>query len=399
MKKTTVLLTLLLLGTFITNTFGAEEPSCSVCLENYTDTTIAIQLDCNQSVNHHTCLGCANEVNDLYKKCPLCRADFKVHNPLIGSSYKKIHHLYRELSSQEQTQLQKLLASSPTSALTIPNALNTICRGCSTEHDSEVLVRFTCTHAFCLPKALKLAQSGTKECPICKKQLRLVDPIKNENGYIELMYYDRIALSSEQSQLNTLRSYSHIPIYQDHIPTSKRVPISKKEKSSQPNAHQDNDNNNSQPEELPEIAELFPNIPLSDEDIRLTNTYLPAHLSKKIWQVLLMPNGTYARARRAQELPQWPPCKNKKRSSLTDLLGRHVKAGLLCGLLVGPEYKTGNPLMRRLLYIPALAYSGFGLYESYNNEPDKTLRNSCKWVAGFAAGLLAYSWKNKTEKE
>ncbi len=235
----------LFVGTTIT-----EESSCSVCFEDYTENTIVIQLDCNQPVNHHVCLKCANELNDRHQSCPICRALFRVHNPRLGADYNKIHHLYRDLTSPEQAQLKRLLDAAPISDRPAPDAVDITCRACNTEHSSEILIRFTCTHAFCLPEALKVALSGTTQCPTCKKQLQLVDPIKTENSYIELMYHDLIAKSSERPFLEKLRSYEHIPIYQEHIPADKRIPIVKTERSSRPQAASQNNNNNARPKDL-----------------------------------------------------------------------------------------------------------------------------------------------------
>ncbi len=393
MKKTSKLLTLAF-AVLCASTLLAEDPSCSVCLDDYTHNTIVIQLDCNEPVNHHVCLKCANQLNDRHQSCPVCRAPFRVHNPRLGAGYSKIHHLYRDLTSSEQAQLKKLLDNAPISDRPAPDAIDITCRACNTEHDSEILIRFTCTHAFCLPEALKLAQSSTTQCPTCNNQLRLVDPLKTENGHIELVYQNRIATSLERPSLEKLRSYRHLPVYQDHIPVGKRIPVVKaqEERPSRPAP------NIPRPEELPEVAKLFPDVPLTAENIRLTNTYLPAHLSPTIWQVVVMPDGTYAQARRARELPQWPPY-NKTQPSLVETLGRHATAGLLLGLLAGPEFDKGSSLQRRILYIPALAYSLFGLYDCYSKDPNQALVNTGKWGAGLVAGIVGYSWKAKTEKE
>ena len=386
------LVKLLTFGILFAGTALAADLECPVCYEVYKQERIAIQLDCNQSVNHHACLECANKL----KECIYCQSTtpFKVHDPRIGNSNKKIHHLYRDLTSNEQMQLKKLLNKAPKSDKPTPDAIDSTCQACNIEHDSEILVRFTCSHALCLPEALKLAQSGKSQCPTCKKKLILVDPIKKENGHIELMYQNRIAKSYERPSLEQLRSYGHIPVYQDHISKAKRVPITKAKK---PSHKAPRKKKASRPATLPVVPELYLDIPLTADDIRLTNTYLPARLSPTVWQVVVMPNGTYARARRVRELAKWPS-KATTQAAETNLFNRHTLTGFACGFLAGQELGEGNNNNRRLLYIPALLYSAFDLYESHKKDNTQTFANSCKWGIGLILGALASLYKtNKQE--
>ncbi len=384
------LVKLLTFSVLFAGTALAAEHECFFCLDEYNQNSIIVQLDCDQPVNHHACLECANQLNDAKKNCSICQAPFKVHDPRIGNSNKKIHHLYRDLTNNEQKQLKKLLSNAPKSNKPTPDAVDSTCQACNKEHDSEILVRFTCSHALCLPEALKLAQSGKSQCPTCKKKLILVDPIKKEDSLIELMYQNRIAKSSERPSLEKLRSYGHIPVYQDHIPIAKRVPIAKAKKPSHKKKK------TPRPMTLPEVTELYPDAPLTADDIRLTNTYLPAHLSPTIWQVIVMPNGTYARARRARELPKWPSQPTK--STSTNLFDRHTLTGFACGFLAGRELGEGNTNNHRLLYIPALLYSGFDLYESHKKDNTQTFANSCKWGIGLILGALTSLYRTNNPK-
>ncbi len=113
-----------------------------------------------------------------------------------------------------------------------------------------------------------------------------------------------------------------------------------------------------------------------------------------------MPDGSYAQARRARELPQWPPnsYKAKEETTLADMLGKHLMLGLLCGILAGPEFNK-EAKTRRKFYIPALLFSAYGLYESYKTDAKQALTDAGKWGIGLIVGLIAYSYRTQQEDQ
>ncbi len=364
-------------SSFAMNTL--EPVECTICLEEYTKDTIVLQLDCNQKKHHHMCLDCAKKqittneqiCNEHHRHtnhltCPLCRAPFRLHDPRIDrTSYQKIHHVYRPLTSKEQKDLSWVLQRVPLSKRRSPEAIDRACHACQVEHEAELLVRFTCSHAVCLNKALSWAASGS--CQVCNEPLRLVDPLRGPDR-IKLLYQARRPSREELTILHKLRSM--VPLYQEHIPYHQRVPVSN-------------------PASLPVLSETYPNLPPTNEDKELNAAYLPAHLSPQDWQVVLQPNGTLALARRARTLPQRPQPSPKKSPSYTSSennLGRNLLIGIACGFLIGPEFDKKGTRLRRA-YPFALGFSAYSIYET---SPSERLKAAGIWTIGLLGGIYGY---------
>ncbi len=265
-----------------------EGTTCVICLDEFTKDSIVIQLDCGNSSdngNHSFHLDCIDRQagailhrqSESKKECPICRAKIKPFDPRInkprasasrpqqnsragrnsrngrrgrngrtnpfrrpqtphvssqsshqGPTY--IHHRLAPLSQSEQTKLNTLIRKigNNVSDKTAPDHA---IRKCSTCHEDvstkNVSLLLTCGHRFCLKDAGRLVEQGRKTCPKCNTALKMFDPLKLQGAATTLFYMGRVPTKEETHQINTLRSYEHMQLAQNHIPQGQRAPIKK----------------------------------------------------------------------------------------------------------------------------------------------------------------------------
>lgn len=406
----------------------AEAPACTVCCEDYTENSIIIQYDCNETNNPHFCLSCASKLD----KCPTCRnVNYKIHDPRVSKdSYERVHHRQKPLTASEQQALRAYLTKIGSHRISLKATPDTVVRLCATCNQTieanNVIIELGCGHTFCLQDAVKVIRSHKNGCPVCKKgPITILDPIqKNDQNKIVLKYLLRAPTKEETEAIQKIRTCGHLVISQEHIPADRRVPVHVAPSRPAPTKKDTKDTVTPTKDDTPEVPGEFtedftpeefklnfghvkndhPDLPilkgayplqdLSEDDMRL-NKQLPNHLDPKEWQVVILEDGSLARIKRAQRLTAYPTTLGglEQGSELLKGYRGDILAGLLVGLLVGqdvhkPDRFTPKPSW--LLY-GATAVGAYALLNKAN--PNRTFKpkHALRWATGIGAGIAAHA--------